>query len=598
MPLLTPKTFLPICLAGIITGYTAAEYVVPRYFHPTVDTQLTTEDIIAAIGAQPYYFRQTTSGNYLAGQFAQRHKDWSKAAEYMNRVLKREGTSADLQKNSMILSMAAGDAPHAIDIAKQVLENDPENILAVLFTSLEEMKNQNYTGAITTFNKIKEASIAAFIIPVLNSWAQAGQNQFSLDTLHPNSFYAYQALLIGRYLNKKDEALTFANKAFKTEENDVRDLEKYADAFVVYGETQKALEIYKAIATNNYASESVKSKIDSLENTKPFTKEIELPDIQNPQDGAALVFQDMAEILLREYSDDSATIFAQMALYLSPKLDKNHAIIGEVFSRNERYDSAIDSFKKIPETSDLYKEAQRLIADLYAQQEQEDKAIQILENLYQKYNDIDAFIQIGDIYRYQEKYEQANETYSNLIKQWDKPVEKYWHVYYARGMALERLKRFKDAEKDLEQALKFRPENPYILNYLGYSWIDQGVELDKAMKMISKAAAYKPNDGYITDSLGWAFYKRGEYKAAVPALERAVALLPYDATINDHLGDAYWKVGRHHEAKFQWERALNYNDGKDIELKEQLEQKITFGLNRKTTSQNTSDTVSQAEKQL
>lgn len=581
MSLLKPQIFLPLCLAGILTGYGAAEYVVPKYFHPTAQTQLTPQDIIDAIGAQPNYFRQTPSGNYLAGQFAQRHKDWAKASEYINRVLREQSDDPDLEKSSMLLTMAAGDADKSIELAKKVLAQDPSNLLAILFVTTENFKQNNFQEALNNFGKVQNDNIAGFIVPVLKLWAEAGLGNFSVETLTPNSFYAYQALLAGTYANKKAEALEFATSAFKVEENDIRDLEKYADAFLVYGKTEMALDIYKSIEDRGFADKEVKTKIDNLENSLAFKKEVALPEIKSPKDGAALVYQDMAEILLREMSDDSATIFAQMALYLNPALDKNHAIIAEVFTRNESFELAIRELQKINLKSEYYAESQRKVAELYAELDQHDKAIEILQKLYQSNDDIDALIQIGDIYRYQEDYLNAKITYTKVLDQWKNPPDDYWHVYYARGMALERLKEFKDAEKDLLKALEVQPNNPYLLNYLGYSWVDQGINLDKSLDMIARAVAFKPNDGYITDSLGWAYYKRGEYEASVPHLERAVELLPYDATINDHLGDAYWQVGRENEAKFQWQRALNYSEDKDLELKDSIKEKLVNGLPQK-----------------
>ncbi len=593
MSLLKPKIFIPLCIAGILTGYAAAEYVVPRYFHPTAATKLTAQDLINAIGAQPNYFRQTTSGNYLAGQFAQRHKDWGKASEYMTRVLKREKENPDLEKHSMILYMAAGDADTSINIAKNVLTEEPENLLAVLFTSIDYLKKQDYKTALKTYDQIKDQNIAAFIVPILKLWAEASNNELNTQNLTPNSFYAYQVMLAGIYLNKQDDALAFAQKSFKAEDNDIRDLEKHADLFSHYGENKTALEIYKLIEDNNFAHEDILEKIELLTQNKSINHLITLPTISAPEDGSALVFQDMAEILLREMSDDSATIFAQMALHLNSKLYKNNAIIGEVYKRYERYDSAIEALKKIPPQSDIYPEIQRQIAELYAEQDKEDKAVEILQNLYQNNNDIDALIQIGDIYRYQENFEQSKDVYTTVLKEWNEVPEEYWHVLYARGMVLERLKEFKAAEDDLQQALDFRPDNPYLLNYLGYSWVDQGINLDKSLDMITRAVAFKPNDGYITDSLGWVFYKMGKYAEAVPHLERAVELLPYDATINDHLGDAYWQVDRKNEARFQWQRALNYNEDKDAELKEIIEKKLISGITDETQEQASENSATQ-----
>lgn len=199
-------------------------------------------------------------------------------------------------------------------------------------------------------------------------------------------------------------------------------------------------------------------------------------------------------------------------------------------------------------------------------------------NLYTEKSNIDALIQIGDIYRYKEEYQKSVNTYNQVIDNWDNVPEKYWHVLYARGMSYERLNEFELSEKDLKKALEFRPNHPYLLNYLGYSWADQGINLNESLDMIKKAAQIKPDDGYIADSLGWVYYKMNDFNEAIPHLEKAVELLPYDATINDHLGDAYWRTDRRLEARFQWRRAVNYSQESEAELKTKVEQKLVNGL--------------------
>ncbi len=189
----------------------------------------------------------------------------------------------------------------------------------------------------------------------------------------------------------------------------------------------------------------------------------------------------------------------------------------------------------------------------------------------------DAQIKIGDIYRRQDQFGKAIQAYSQAEKMLGGVVpEKYWHLLYLRGMSYERDNNWDAAEKDLSAALKYKPDHPYILNYLGYAWADRSMNLGEALAMIRKASALRPEDGYITDSLGWVLYRMGKFKEAVPELERAVSLLPYDPVINDHLGDAYWRVGRVMEAKFQWTRAKNHSD--DEELKAKIAEKLDSGL--------------------
>ncbi|MGC2781087.1 MAG: tetratricopeptide repeat protein, partial [Bradyrhizobium sp.] len=148
--------------------------------------------------------------------------------------------------------------------------------------------------------------------------------------------------------------------------------------------------------------------------------------------------------------------------------------------------------------------------------------------------------------------------------------------YYYRGICLERSKQWPKAEADMRKALELQPDQPHVLNYLGYSWIDQGVNLDEGMKMIKRAVEQRPDDGYIVDSLGWAYYRIGNYEEAVKNLERAIDLKPEDPTINDHLGDAYWRIGRKLEAKFQWAHARDLKP--EAEEQPKIEAKIQNGL--------------------
>ena len=194
-------------------------------------------------------------------------------------------------------------------------------------------------------------------------------------------------------------------------------------------------------------------------------------------------------------------------------------------------------------------------------------------------NDIEAWTALGDLYRGKERYAEAAGAYDKAIAAAGAPRPARWTLYYARGIALERSGRWDDAERDFQEALKLSPDQPQVLNYLGYSWVDQGKHLTEAVLMLEKAHALKPMDGYIADSVGWAYYRLGRYKEAAGALEEAVLLAPGDPTINDHLGDAYWRIGRRDDARFQWSHALSMNpDDKD---KPAIQNKIQHGTRRR-----------------
>lgn len=189
---------------------------------------------------------------------------------------------------------------------------------------------------------------------------------------------------------------------------------------------------------------------------------------------------------------------------------------------------------------------------------------------------LQALDALGNILRSRKLYAEAIEVYDRAIEMIKKPERRHWVYFYARGTSYERMKNWPPAERDLKKALELYPDQPLTLNYLGYSWIDQGVNLDQGMTLIERAVALKPDDGYIVDSLGWAHYKRGNYKEAVRYLERAVELRPDDPVLNDHLGDALWRVGREREARFQWEQSLTLNPEPEDEAK--TRQKLREGL--------------------
>ena len=196
--------------------------------------------------------------------------------------------------------------------------------------------------------------------------------------------------------------------------------------------------------------------------------------------------------------------------------------------------------------------------------------------------DIDAIMALGSILRGRKDFAECAKVYSKGVATIANPERPNWLIFYFRGICNERAKNWTQAEADLKQALKLFPDQPHVLNYLGYSWIDQGINLDDGMRMIRRSVEQRPDDGYIVDSLGWAFYRLGNYDEAVKNLERAVELKPEDPTINDHLGDAYAKTGRQLEAEFQWSHARDLKPEPEELVK--IKQKLATGLASEETS--------------
>jgi Flp pilus assembly protein TadD len=254
-------------------------------------------------------------------------------------------------------------------------------------------------------------------------------------------------------------------------------------------------------------------------------------------------------------------------------------LLGDVLENSNRLEAALEIYQSIHRGSSFSRPARLRVASLLNRINRFEEAVQHLNAMAQdRPEDPGPLINLGDILRGQERFIAAVDAYNRAFGRIKTIKPRHWSLLYARGIALERSKQWPKAEVDFLSALEFNPEQPHVLNYLGYSWIDKGLYLDRAQAMIGKAASLRPNDGYVIDSLGWGYYKLGKFRKAVLALERATELRPQDPVINDHLGDAYWRVGRRREAVFQWRRSLSLEPNNDLVT--ELNKKLLSGLSK------------------
>ncbi|MGI9450043.1 MAG: tetratricopeptide repeat protein, partial [Geminicoccaceae bacterium] len=281
----------------------------------------------------------------------------------------------------------------------------------------------------------------------------------------------------------------------------------------------------------------------------------------------------IAEALQQERGSARAVLYARLALYLQPKLAEGQILIGDTLAGQQNLDGAIEAYDAIEPESPLSTAAMIRKAQSLHEKEEKETAFSLLEDIASADPErTDALIELGNLLRRDEHYDRAEKAYTRAIERLGEPKQEHWTLYYSRGISFERTKRWPEAEADFLYALELQPEQPFVLNYLGYSWVDQGLNLDEAKDMLHRAVDARPDDGFIVDSLGWVFYRLKDYEKAVEMLERAIVLQPGDPVINDHLGDAYWRVGREREAYFQWRRALSLDPEEDViaTIKEKL----------------------------
>lgn len=564
-----------LALIGGATGYGVYQYQTYRQAGALQDVQAGSgmqRDIYAAA---PSYEGSSVAGSYLSGQFAQRHHDWKTAGRYMDYILKKQPDDPALLKRAMVLALGAGDYERAMGFAHNVIDHvESDNALSLMFLTAEAFHKKDYNRAAEYIRAMPEGGLSAFIMPMLYGWSSASLGHYDVENLQHNSIHLYHAILISVYMGKTDDVKTMLDHILALGELGAQDIERLADIYAQIGEYESAAALYtQALQIESEHAVLVRKKeaAEKGENLSSFAR------IENPAQGLGEAFFDMARLLSHDFSDESARVFARLTLYLDPQYTNARLLLADIAARNERYEDAIALYKQVDRDNEHFLQARRSAADLLHEQGRSEDAIAELRMLVTDFKDLESLIQIGNIYRINEDFKDAIKNYNEAAKTLGTISEDYWYLYYVRGMALEQDGQWDKAEADLEAALDFQPDHPYVLNYLGYAWADQGHNLDRALGMIERAVSIRPDDGYITDSLGWVYYRMGRYAEAIPYLERAVELMPYDPVINDHLGDAYWKVGRQLEAEFQWMRAKNHSEDQALILS--IEHKLQDGLN-------------------
>ena len=512
-------------------------------------------------------WRPNQVGSFLSSKIARSLTDINNAAFYAQYSYNHNPDSSGLGIIALEALLANGQIREAIPIGLKIAESHPEISLAQYLKAINSLNLNNTNHALEVFLKISPNGIDNYILPILQTWAAASSNkqldgltimreQSERGVLDP--LYDFHSALINEFVND-DEAALVNYKNILNRSNK-------ANAHVY---TAAALFFNK----NNH-QELYNQTIEKLEKIDPYSNELFilknrkfLPKekfIKNINDGISETFLNGAEILYNEGLNRQGLIYAQIALYLSPNKNNASYLIGKIFKSINDNDRAINYFDNINERSFIAYDAKIAYAETLFEKDGINGAFSFLDKYQQLYpNNINFARTIAELFYKADNFEKSIQYYDLIFSKIKKIEFKHWPLFYSSGIALERGKKWERAEQQFLMALKFVPDNPQVLNYLGYSWIDKGININQALDMIVKAAEQRPDDGYIVDSLGWAFYQIGQYEDAVVNLEKAVEL-ESDPIIIDHLGDALYYSGRKLEAVFQWKRALEFDPPEEI----------------------------------
>ena len=532
-------------------------------------------------------FQPSVTGAYMAGQQALKELRTDEAARYFSDAAQADWDNPILVERAFVALATDGQIGRAASTARHMLELDSANELAELVVATEALKERRYGAAARQLATISQDSFSGITAGILRAWALVGDNrgdeaQALMEELGANGledFLVFHRALMAEAAGDADLAIELAARAFEAEPYVARMAEVYARMLANGGDFDAArdvLDAFEAEGLTHPIIETVREAVEAERRPGVFAANVQI--------GAAEMFHGIGVALSRDGSSDLALVFLRLGVYLDPGADVISMALGELLDGAGQHESANAIYDAIPANSALKPMAVVRVAQNLDATGDRAEAIRRLRNIVAaRPDDLDAVSVLGDLLRYDEDYLAAAEAYGKAldITGGESPAD--WRFYYVRGIAYERAKEWPKAEADFLKALELNPDQPQVLNYLGYSWIDQDMHLERALEMIEKAVEAQPMDGYIIDSLGWAFYKLGRMEEAVETLERAVMLLPNDPEINDHLGDAYWKVGRKLEARFQWNIARSVDAVGNVA--ERVAPKLAEGLTPATETE-------------
>lgn len=545
---------------------------------------------LLALWAQPLVLQAQTaeniaeaidSGAYLAARVAGADNDYREAAHWFTRAMIAAPDDQSLMEGAIAAQLGAGNIPAAIAVAGKLKAAGANVPTAELALMADEAKREDYTALQAT---PKDGRTGAMLLDgLVNAWAELGTGRMSealdaFDTLGKTEglkgfalFHKALALAsVGDFEGAEEimsgdaaGAIGAMRRGTVAHVQILSQLERNTDAITLLdaafpGETDTAIQ-------------SLRARLEAGEPV-PFDT------VRNVTDGLAEVFFTLGLALNGEAADAFTLQYARVAMYLRPDHAEAILLAGAMLENLKQYDLATAVYAMVPQDDGGFFAAEIGRARAMLASDKLDAALEVLNaQIRNNPQQFSVNLALADMLRGAERWAEASAAYDATIALIPQPATPgYWSVYYSRAIALERQKLWDKAEEDFRKALELAPDQPQVLNYLGYSFLERGENFDEALSMIERAVAQRPDSGYIIDSLAWGYFLAGRYADAVEPMERASLLEPVDPTVTDHLGDVYWAVGRKLEANFQWRRALSFDPTE--ELATRIRRKLEIGL--------------------
>ena len=458
-------------------------------------------------------------GSYLAGHVARATRDSENAALYYRRALAMDPGNQDILDEAFQLELASGNYAEAKSLAQRLVKRQPDNSIAHIFLGAEAFKRGNYLAADEHFKTAQKASSPDEpTIKLARAWTGValGRPDKAIASLQSSGksawathFETVQRAFVADVGRNKAQAEEAYKAVYDKKAPNLRIAEAYARHLAVWGDPQQALSVLVEAG----AQETPLGKVLHAELKAGKTPKLMAGNVEQ---GLAESFLGIGQVLAANNGVDAAQIYFRFALMMNPESDIAKLELAELYGNVEHYTKANAVIDKVQESSPFWINAQMRKALYLNSMKKEAEAAALLASLLQKNPDNPQLLQTAAVIESGRKnYENAIGYYGRVIKLLAAPEKKDWQLFYSRGVAYERSKQWAKAEPDFKKALELDPEQGATLNYLGYSWLDQNMNIPEAFDLIKKAVKLRPNDGYIIDSLGWAYYLQKDYEQAV-----------------------------------------------------------------------------------
>ena len=522
-------------------------------------------------------------GPYFAGLIAGSRGDAMTAADYLLDVAGRAQPSREVLGPALRAAISAGRIDEAVAVAYDLIAVSPGGSeAALLLLVAESALAGDWDDARARLAALPGGNLSRTRRILLDGWAilplegvdrslqviSPIDGNPGLDILHK----LHKALLLD-VAGKPEATAAYQAVLDAGTQSSGRTVMLASNYFARAGDREKAKAILEGALAGGRGRPTLEAVLAELK-----TGETPAPIVPDVLAGIGEVFLQIAATLADEGPDELSLQEARLASYAAPDSPAALLLVSEALSRLDRHDEAVAGYDRLLDDPRHGSAAALARADALAAAKRFEAAqVAYRELAALRGDDPDPLIRLGNMLRWERRFEESLAAYDEAVLRVQTEDPAIWLLYYFRGISNERTGKWEAAEADFQQALALNPDQPQVLNYLGYSWVEKGKHLDEARAMLERAVALRPDDGYIVDSLGWALYRLGDYEEAVRQLERAVELDPGQAVINDHLGDAYWRVGRKREALVQWHRTLSLGEDPDIDP-EEVRQKLERGL--------------------